>query len=65
MRVAIRLRGVEEENIIRVCQQRLAAISSAKHAAPDKHDAVCEIRLLAPLGFDSSETPKVYGRYSE
>src|SRR5512132_423370 len=59
MGVAIRLRLVEEENLVRVGDQRPATIGARENPSTHEHDAVRGVRLLDSARRDVRATAEV------
>jgi hypothetical protein len=50
MRVSVRLRRVEEENVVRVGDERFMPVLPTKYTATDEDDAVSRVRLFRSVG---------------
>src|SRR5215813_9150943 len=62
MGVSIRLGLIEEENVVRISNEILSAVSSTKHASTNKHDAMGGIRFLGSFAFNTSGATEIHCR---
>src|SRR6266568_3131519 len=57
---AIRLPGIEEQDVVRVSDHRIAAIRTAKNPISNEYDAMGGIRFLRSFPFNRGDTAKIH-----
>src|SRR5881409_2604176 len=65
MSVPVRLRRVEQQDMVRVSHHGLTLLRAPKHAPAHEHDAVRRVRLFAALGRAMNPATEIDNRDAE